>query len=121
MKNIDSIELPDTITVKFETKKTESEFLNILKCLYIEDKQDLPFRLPRLVSWPRGKKAVSDRAAILLKNGFFDLIEKQVKTTYSNKSAEKEDSLIKEKEELVDDDGFSPHLKFSNVNDKLVM
>lgn len=119
--NMEMVEVPETITVKFETKKTEKDFLDILKCLYIEDRNELPFKLPRLVSWPRGKKAVSERAALLLKNGYYDLIEKRTKS--SGASVGNGTSSVDEEEAVkkFDEDGFNPSSTFSNVNEKLVI
>lgn len=71
----DEIQLPSKITIKIDTANCDSELLEALKCLYIRDKKDLPFKLPRLVTWPSKERALGERAAVLIKNGYFDLIE----------------------------------------------
>lgn len=89
------VKLPGTVTLRYDTSKVDKETLEILKCLYINDKKDLPFTLHHLVSWPNNERSQSDRAEIFLKNGYHELVtnsgKEKVSTTNNEQPKEKKD------------------------------
>ena len=72
----DENELPKIVTIKIDTTSLDEDTLEALKTIYIRDKASLPFKLPRLMSWPSKERANGERAMILLKNGYLELVEK---------------------------------------------
>lgn len=69
-------ELPKIVTIKIDTASLDEDSLEALRTIYVRDKTKLPFRLPRLMSWPSKERANGERAMILLKNGYLELVEK---------------------------------------------
>lgn len=71
-----SYELPETLTIKIRTKGLDQDLLDALRCLFVNDRDELPFDLARYMLWPNHQRAVAVRAQILLRNGYLDLVEK---------------------------------------------
>ncbi|RYZ90173.1 MAG: hypothetical protein EOP04_04725 [Proteobacteria bacterium] len=74
----DETELPKIVTIKIDTTSLDEDTLEALRAIYIRDKARLPFKLPRLMSWPSKERANGERAMILLKNGYLELVEKSI-------------------------------------------
>lgn len=71
-----SYELPETLTIKIRTKGLDQDLLDALRCLLVNDREELPFELARYMLWPNHQRAIAARAQILLRNGYLDLVEK---------------------------------------------
>ena len=69
-------ELPETLTIKIRTKGLDQDLLDALRCLLVNNRDELPFDLARYMLWPNHQRAVAARAQILLRNGYLDLVEK---------------------------------------------
>lgn len=74
-----SHELPEVLTIKIRTKGLDQDLLDALRCLLVNDRDELPFDLARYMLWPNHQRAMAARAQILLRNGYLDLVEKSFK------------------------------------------
>lgn len=118
------ISLPDVVTLRLKTKDLDEEQKNVLRVLYERHRSDLPFSLPRFTSWPTGERRQSERAMLLMLNGFYDLCENYPKNK-AGASAHQSSQLITQQidppaptpEPLErDEDGFPLH-RPKNVTD----
>ncbi len=66
---------------------------DFLRLLSIIDEGELPFKMPPEIYWPKGEKAKSTRAAILMRCGLKYLEERY--ETREKESQEKESSAIR--------------------------
>ncbi len=102
----ENIKLPKIVNLKINTEDLDEDTLNALKCLYTRERAALPFELPRIMTWPAKERANGERAAIVLKSGFLNLMGNSISKEPRRAGATKKKSSTRKQRKLQESDGF---------------
>ena len=102
---MDDVKLPRYVQLKIDTEEIDEETKEMLKCFYVTDKKKLPFKLNRLIPWPSKERAITDRALIFLKTGYWTLIDESESMEVTQKKVDIDNIKV---EKAVDSDFYNP-------------